>query len=103
MKLLFFDDFKLGVLKGGTVVDASQVVRDIPHTGPHDLIAGHELTRVVERHMDAVGATRAQKQDRDEHDRQRDRAQGQQASDDQRSPTDRQATPPMSRSVRAGR
>src|SRR5205823_12089266 len=42
MKLLFFDDFKLGVLKGGTVVDASQVVRDLPHTGPHDLIARSE-------------------------------------------------------------
>ena len=40
MKLLFFDDFKLGVLKGDTVVDVSQVVRDIPHTGPHDLISG---------------------------------------------------------------
>ena len=35
MKLLFFDDFKLGVLKGDTVVDVSQVVRDIPHIGPH--------------------------------------------------------------------
>jgi 2-keto-4-pentenoate hydratase/2-oxohepta-3-ene-1,7-dioic acid hydratase in catechol pathway len=40
MKLLFFDDFALGVLKGDTVVDVSQVVRDIPHTGPHDLISG---------------------------------------------------------------
>ncbi len=27
MKLLFFDDFKLGVLKGDAVVDVSQVVR----------------------------------------------------------------------------
>jgi hypothetical protein len=33
MKLLFFDDFKLGVLKGDTVVDVSDVVRNIPHTG----------------------------------------------------------------------
>lgn len=40
MKLLFFDDFKLGVLKGEAVVDVSQVVRDIPHTGPHELISG---------------------------------------------------------------
>jgi 2-keto-4-pentenoate hydratase/2-oxohepta-3-ene-1,7-dioic acid hydratase in catechol pathway len=40
MKLLFFDDFKLGVLKGDTVVDVSDVVRDIPHTGPGDLISG---------------------------------------------------------------
>src|SRR5262249_27644049 len=40
MKLLFFDDFKLGVLKGDGVVDVSEVVRNIPHTGPHDLING---------------------------------------------------------------
>ena len=40
MKLLFFDDFKLGVLKGDAVVDVSQVVGDIPHLGPHDLISG---------------------------------------------------------------
>jgi 2-keto-4-pentenoate hydratase/2-oxohepta-3-ene-1,7-dioic acid hydratase in catechol pathway len=40
MKLLYFDDFKLGVLKGDNVVDVSQVVRDIPHTGPGDLING---------------------------------------------------------------
>lgn len=40
MKLLFFDDFTLGVLKGDTVVDVSSVVSDIPHTGPHNLISG---------------------------------------------------------------
>jgi 2-keto-4-pentenoate hydratase/2-oxohepta-3-ene-1,7-dioic acid hydratase in catechol pathway len=40
MKLLFFDDFKLGVLKGEAVVDVSDVVRDIPHTGPGNLISG---------------------------------------------------------------
>ena len=40
MKILYFDDFKLGVLKGDTVVDVSAVVKDIPHTGPHDLING---------------------------------------------------------------
>ena len=40
MKLLFFDDFKLGVLKGDTVVDVTEAVRDIPHTGPHNLISG---------------------------------------------------------------
>jgi 2-keto-4-pentenoate hydratase/2-oxohepta-3-ene-1,7-dioic acid hydratase in catechol pathway len=38
MRLLFFDDFKLGVLNGDTVVDVSGVVRDIPHTTPQDLI-----------------------------------------------------------------
>lgn len=40
MKLLFFDDFKLGVLKGDAVVDVSETVQDIPHIGPHDLING---------------------------------------------------------------
>ena len=40
MKILYFDDFKLGVLKGNDVVDVSDAVKDIPHTGPHDLISG---------------------------------------------------------------
>ena len=40
MKLAFFDDFKLGVVKGDSIVDVSAVVRDIPHTGPGDLISG---------------------------------------------------------------
>jgi 2-keto-4-pentenoate hydratase/2-oxohepta-3-ene-1,7-dioic acid hydratase in catechol pathway len=41
MKLLYFDDFKLGVLKAdNTVVDVSAVVSGIPHTGPGDLING---------------------------------------------------------------
>ena len=33
MKILFFDDFKLGVVKGDNVVDVSAVVHDIPHLG----------------------------------------------------------------------
>ena len=40
MKLLYFNDFRLGVIKGDGVVDASAAVQDIPHTGPHDLITG---------------------------------------------------------------
>ncbi len=40
MKLLYFDDFKLGVLKGDQVVDVSAAVREVAHTGPHDLING---------------------------------------------------------------
>ena len=40
MKILFFDDWKLGVLKDDTVVDVSNAVKDIPHLGPHDLING---------------------------------------------------------------
>lgn len=50
MKLLFFDDFKLGVLKGDAVVDVSDVVQDIPHTGPHNLISG-----LIERFGDYQG------------------------------------------------
>ena len=51
MKLLYFDDFKLGVLKGDTAVDVSQAVSDIPHTGPHNLISG-----LIERFGDYRGA-----------------------------------------------
>jgi 2-keto-4-pentenoate hydratase/2-oxohepta-3-ene-1,7-dioic acid hydratase in catechol pathway len=47
VKLLFFDDFKLGVLKGDAVVDVSTVVRNVPHTGPHNLISG-----LIERFAD---------------------------------------------------
>jgi 2-keto-4-pentenoate hydratase/2-oxohepta-3-ene-1,7-dioic acid hydratase in catechol pathway len=50
VKLLFFDDFRLGVLKGDAVIDVSPVVRDIPHTGPHDLISG-----LIERFADYRG------------------------------------------------
>ena len=47
MKILFFDDFRLGVLKGDAVVDVSKIVKGIPHTGPHDLING-----LIERFSD---------------------------------------------------
>jgi len=40
MKLLYFDEFRLGVLHRGSVVDVTALVQDIPHTGPHDLING---------------------------------------------------------------
>ena len=40
MKLLYFDDFKLGVLKSDAVVDVSAAVKDIPHIGPRDLMNG---------------------------------------------------------------
>ncbi len=40
MKLLYFNDYQLGVLNGGNVVDVSSEVESIPHTGPHDLING---------------------------------------------------------------
>jgi 2-keto-4-pentenoate hydratase/2-oxohepta-3-ene-1,7-dioic acid hydratase in catechol pathway len=47
MKLLYFNDFKLGVLKGDSVVDVTSIVREIPHTGPHNLISG-----LIERFAD---------------------------------------------------
>src|SRR3954471_18767489 len=41
MKILYFNDFRLGVLKGdNSVVDVTAVVQDIPHVGPGDLING---------------------------------------------------------------
>src|SRR5437016_7348308 len=40
MKLAYFDDYRLGVVTGDTVVDVSGLVKDIPHTGPHNLISG---------------------------------------------------------------
>jgi len=56
MKLLFFDDFKLGVLKGDAVIDVSETVGNIPHTGPHDLISGliARFADYEERLQDAV-------------------------------------------------
>jgi 2-keto-4-pentenoate hydratase/2-oxohepta-3-ene-1,7-dioic acid hydratase in catechol pathway len=48
MKLVLFDDFKLGVLKGDQVIDVSAAVRDIPHTGPHNLVSGL-IERFAER------------------------------------------------------
>jgi len=56
VKLLFFDDFKLGVLKGNAVVDVSPAVRDIPHSGPHDLISA--LIAKFDEHKERLeGAT----------------------------------------------
>jgi len=40
MKLMYFDDFRLGVVKGDAVVDVSKLVKDIPHTGPQELMSG---------------------------------------------------------------
>ena len=47
MKILFFDDFRLGVLKDDVVVDVMDAVKDVPQLGPHDLING-----VIERWAD---------------------------------------------------
>jgi 2-keto-4-pentenoate hydratase/2-oxohepta-3-ene-1,7-dioic acid hydratase in catechol pathway len=57
MKLVFFDDFRLGALNGDAqVVDLMEVVKDIPHQDPQDLIVG-VIGRFAELHrslQDAV-------------------------------------------------
>jgi 2-keto-4-pentenoate hydratase/2-oxohepta-3-ene-1,7-dioic acid hydratase in catechol pathway len=40
MRILYFNDFRLGVLKGDQVVDIMSVVQIIPHNGPGNLING---------------------------------------------------------------
>ena len=51
MKLMYFNDFRLGVLKGDNVVDVTAAVQNIPHTGPGNLING-----VIERWADVRGS-----------------------------------------------
>ncbi|SEF13812.1 2-keto-4-pentenoate hydratase/2-oxohepta-3-ene-1,7-dioic acid hydratase (catechol pathway) [Burkholderia sp. WP9] len=40
MKLIYFDDFQLGVLKGERVVNITSVLSDIPHRDRQDLMTG---------------------------------------------------------------
>jgi 2-keto-4-pentenoate hydratase/2-oxohepta-3-ene-1,7-dioic acid hydratase in catechol pathway len=40
MKIAFFDDYKLGVVRGDEIVNVGTAVSDIPNLGPHDLING---------------------------------------------------------------
>src|SRR3954452_24695992 len=56
MKLMYFNDYKLGVIKGEAVVDVSSVVQNIAHTGPHDLINGL-LARFAEDRPPLAAAT----------------------------------------------
>ena len=51
MKLAFFDDFKLGVIKDDSVVDVSAAVSGINYTSPQDLI-----NRVIENFDNLKGA-----------------------------------------------
>ena len=44
MRLMFFDDFRLGVLRHDLVVDVTAAVRDVPHLDPQQLMRG-----VIER------------------------------------------------------
>ncbi|MFO1085847.1 MAG: fumarylacetoacetate hydrolase family protein [Reyranellaceae bacterium] len=40
MKICYFNDYRLGVIKGDTVVDVTDAVKDIPHLDARDLIVG---------------------------------------------------------------
>ena len=40
MKLCYFNDWRLGVIKGDSVVDVTDAVKDIPHIDTRDLIIG---------------------------------------------------------------
>ena len=40
MKLCYFNDYRLGVVKGDQVVDITDTVKDIPHLDTRDLIVG---------------------------------------------------------------
>jgi len=40
VKLIYFDDYRLGVLRGDALVDVSDTVKDVPHIGPGDLMSG---------------------------------------------------------------
>ena len=40
MKLAYFDDFRLGVVKGESVVDVMEAVADIPHIDAGSLMNG---------------------------------------------------------------
>lgn len=40
MKLCYFNDFRLGVVTDAGVVDVTDAVSDIPHSGPGDLMSG---------------------------------------------------------------
>ena len=40
MKLCYFNDYRLGVIKGDQVVDVTDAVKDVPHLEARDLIIG---------------------------------------------------------------
>ena len=44
MKIAYFNDWRLGIVKGDGIVDVMAAVSDVPRLGPHDLING-----VIER------------------------------------------------------
>ena len=62
MKLLYFDDFRLGVLKSDDrVVDVTSVLADIPHREREDLVGGlhpYQHRDVIELEVTGLGRLR---------------------------------------------
>ena len=58
MKLLHFNDFQLGVLRGENVIDISAILDELPHTGPEDRIKG--LIERFDEYRDRIEAEVAQ-------------------------------------------
>ena len=52
MKLVFFDEFKLGVIKDGNVVDVGAAVSGVNHTSPQDLI--NQVIANFSQHREAL-------------------------------------------------
>ena len=52
MKLLYFNDFRLGLYRDGQVFDVTSVVSDIPHIRPDDLMI--ELIKVFPEYRDKL-------------------------------------------------
>ena len=55
MKLVFFDDFKLGAVKGDNVVDLSAAAEHIPHVSPQDTLSG--LIADFDTHKSQIGGS----------------------------------------------
>jgi 2-keto-4-pentenoate hydratase/2-oxohepta-3-ene-1,7-dioic acid hydratase in catechol pathway len=58
MKLAFFDDYRLGIVSGDTVVDVTDVVKDIPRLGPQDVMRG--LIERFDSYKDKLAAAKGQ-------------------------------------------
>ena len=39
MKLAYFNDYRIGVVTGDTVIDVNAIVQEIPHVRAEDLMA----------------------------------------------------------------
>ena len=46
MKLAYFDDYRLGVVTAGGIVDVGDELRDVPRRAPEDLMAA-SIARMV--------------------------------------------------------